>query len=45
MAFWMLAYNAKWVSVAQLRLAVKTGSNPYGDITPEEFMAITGEKF
>ncbi len=45
MAFWMLAYNAKWVTIAQLRLAVKTSGNPYGDITPDEFLAITGETF
>ena len=45
MAFWNLAYNMKWVTIDQLRLAVKTESNPFGEITPEEFKAITGQDF
>lgn len=45
MAFWMLAYKQKWVTIDQLRLAVKTPSNPFGEITPEEFKQITGEDF
>jgi len=43
MAFWNLAYKYKWVNADQLRLAVKTESNPYGEITPEEFKQITGQ--
>ena len=43
--FWRLAYKSKWVTIDQLRLAVKTVSNPYGEITPEEFEDITGEAF
>lgn len=45
MAFWQLAYTYKWVTIEQLRLAVKTETNKYGDISPEEFEIITGEKF
>lgn len=45
MAFWQLAYTRKWVSIDQLRQAVKTDSNPYGQITPEQFQTITGEEF
>lgn len=45
MEFWQLAYTQKWVTAEQLRLAVKTETNPYGDITPEEFKIITGQDF
>lgn len=45
MAFWQLAYNQKWCTIDQLRMAVKTTSNPYGEITPDEFKTITGEDF
>lgn len=45
MAFWQLAFTKKWVTIEQLRLAVKTETNSYGDITPEEFKTITGQDF
>lgn len=45
MAFWLMAYKNKWATIDQLRLVVKTASNPYGEITPEEFKTITGEDF
>ena len=45
MVFWNLAYKYKWVTIDQLRLAVRTESNPYGEITPEEFKTITGQDF
>jgi len=45
MAFWMLAFNMKWVNADQLRLAVKTQTNPFGEITPEEYKQITGQDF
>ncbi len=45
MAFWQLAFTRKWVTIDQLRQAVKTDSNPYGQITPEQFQTITGEEF
>lgn len=45
MAFWTLAYTRKWVTVDQLRMAVKTDSNTYGQISPDDFKTITGEDF
>lgn len=48
MSFWKLAYDMGWidadkqVAAQKLRLAVKTESNPYGEITPEEYKQITG---
>jgi hypothetical protein len=45
MAFWMLAFNLKWVTADQLRLAVKNDVNPYGEITEAEYKKITGEDF
>ncbi len=45
MAFWKLAYNMKWVTAEQLRLAVITEDNPFGEITPEQYEEITGIPF
>lgn len=45
MEFWRLAYNRKWVTAEQLRLAVITDTNKFGEITPEEYEEITGIKF
>ncbi|MGF7056454.1 XkdX family protein [Brassicibacter mesophilus] len=45
MVFWKLAFNMKWVSVEQLRLAVKTETNPFGEITPEQYKEITSIDF
>lgn len=45
MVFWQLAYSRKWVTIDQLRLAVKTESNPYGQITADEFKTVTGEDY
>nr|DAY48418.1 MAG TPA: hypothetical protein [Caudoviricetes sp.] len=45
MTFWQLAYSRKWVTADQLRLAVKTEKNPYGQITADEFKTISGENF
>lgn len=45
MAFWKMAYNLKWVTAEQLRLAVITESNQYGEITAEEYKQITGKDF
>lgn len=45
MAFWDLAYRSKWVTLEQLRVAVKTDEKPFGAITSEEFETITGESF
>lgn len=45
MAFWKIAYNEKWVTAEQLRLVVRTDSNPYGEITAEQYEEITKQKF
>lgn len=45
MAFWKLAFNMQWVTAEQLRLAVITESNRFGEITPEEYEEITGTQF
>lgn len=45
MAFWKLAYNMKWVTAEQLRLAVKTEENQFGEITKDEYKEITGIDF
>lgn len=41
MNFWKMAFNLKWVTAEQLRLAVVTESNPFGEITPEQYKEIT----
>lgn len=45
MAFWKIAYSEKWVTAEQLRLVVRTDSNPYGEITAEQYEEITKQKF
>jgi len=45
MQFWRMAYNLKWCTLDQLRMAVITDSNPFGAITPDEFSEISGVKF
>lgn len=45
MEFWRLAYSRQWVTAEQLRLAVITENNRFGDITPEEYEEITGIQF
>lgn len=45
MNFWKMAYNMKWVTAEQLRLAVITETNPYGEITAEEYKDITNKEF
>ena len=41
MSFWRLAFQCKWIDADGLRAAVKTESNPFGEITPEEYKTIT----
>lgn len=43
--FWSMAYTWKWVTAEQLKGAVKTTSNPFGEISPEEYKTITGIDF
>lgn len=45
MSFWEQAYGWGWVTSEQLRLIVITEKMPYGEITEEEFLQITGEVF
>lgn len=45
MNFWKMAYNLKWVTAEQLRLAVETESNPFGEISPEQYKEITKQDF
>lgn len=45
MTFWEMAYNYGWVTKDELRGAVRTENNPFGDITKEEYKQITGKEF
>lgn len=45
MSFWKLAYDMNWVTAEQLKGAVITETNPFGEITPEEYKIITGIDF
>ncbi|WP_419185172.1 XkdX family protein [Lysinibacillus sphaericus] len=45
MQFWQIAFMYKWVTAAQLRLAVKTEANPFGEISSTEYKEITGQEF
>lgn len=45
MNFWKMAFNLKWVTAEQLRLAVVTESNLFGEITPEQYKEITKQNF
>lgn len=51
MNFWQMAYNLGWIdsnkekAAEKLRLAVRTEQNQFGEISPEEYKAITGKEF
>lgn len=45
MVFWKMAYENEWVTKEELKYAVKTPENPFGDITKEEFKMITDSEF
>ena len=45
MEFWKMAYANKWVTKEELRGAVITPDNPFGDITKEQYQEITGTEF
>lgn len=51
MTFWKLAYDMGWIdkdkelAAQKLQLAVKTTSNPHGEISPEEYKQITKKDF
>lgn len=42
MTFWKMAYDMGWATVEMVAAAVKTESNPFGEITPGEYKEITG---
>lgn len=43
--FWKMVYDIKAIDINTLRQAVKTTSNPYGEITEEQFKEISGVDF
>ena len=45
MDFWKKAYDNQWVGIDMLRQAVITETNPFGDITKEQFKEITVQEF
>lgn len=45
MEFWQIAFMFKWVTAEQLRIAVKTDANPFGEITAKQYKEITGQDF
>jgi len=45
MNFWQIAFISSWVTAEQLRIAVKTEANPYGEITPEQYKEITKQEY
>lgn len=45
MSFWKLAFDYGWVTAEQLKGAVKTVSNPYGEISELEYRQITGVEY
>lgn len=45
MDFWKMAYDNQWIEIDLLRQAVITDTNPFGDITKEQFKEITGQDF
>ena len=45
MTFWKTAYDNEWITKEDLREAVKTPENPFGDITKEQYKEITGVEY
>ncbi|GMQ58266.1 hypothetical protein AN1V17_26610 [Vallitalea sediminicola] len=45
MNFWKMAYNMNCIDAEQLKGAVKTEINKFGEITEEEYKTITGLDF
>ena len=43
--FWKMVYDMNAIDINTLRKAVKTTSNPYGEISEEQFKEITGVDF
>lgn len=45
MSFWTIAFNRGWVTIEKLKKVVITETNPYGEITPEQYKEITGSEY
>lgn len=45
MKFWTLAFTMRWVTAEALKGAVRTDTNPFGEITPQEYKEITDIDF
>lgn len=45
MEFWKMAYNFDWVTKEELKGAVITEKNPFGDITKEQYEEIIRKKY
>lgn len=45
MSFWEIAYRNKLVTKEELKGAVITEDNPFGEITKEQYKEITGDVF
>lgn len=43
--FWKMAYNMGCIDTSLLKQAVKTESNPFGEINQEQYKEICGEDF
>ncbi len=44
-SFWRMAFNFKWVDATALKGAVKTDTNVFGEITPDEYKTITNTDY
>jgi hypothetical protein len=44
-SFWQMAFNFKWVDATELKGAVKTDTQPFGEITSDEYKQITNVDF
>lgn len=45
MEWWKMSFAKGWVTKGELRWAVISPENPFGDITKEEFKMITDSDF
>lgn len=43
--FWKMAFDMRAIDITLLRQAVITDSNPFGDLTKEQFKEICNEDF
>lgn len=45
MSFWKLAFDYKWIDAEDLWAVVKTESNPFGELTIEQYKEIRNIDF